>query len=270
MAEFRNQDLSGSTFQHVRLSGSTIEDCDLSALTIRNAWMAHATFRGVTFSDVRMRGAGLRNVEIDGEIEGRLVINGVDVVPLIDAELNRLDPDRALLRPDDPDGFRTAWAMLERRWDGLIDRARAVPPEQLHVSVGGEWSFIETLRHLAFATECWLLRAIQGDPCPWRPLSLPWDDAPPIEGVPHDREARPDLNTALAARLDRAGRVRDYLSGITDEELARMTAPVTESGFPEPESFLVRDCLLTIFREEWEHRRFAERDLDELTATDLT
>lgn len=268
MAEFHEQDLSGSTFRHVRLTGSTIEDADLSEMTIRNAWMADAHFRGVMFPNVRMHGVGFRDVEIDGEIEGRLVINGVDVAPLIETELDRLDPDRALLRAEDADGFRKAWAMLEQRWGALVDRARTLPPEQLHASVGGEWSFIQTLRHLAFATECWLLRAIQGDPRPWQPLSLPWDEAPPTEGVPHDREAQPDLDTALALRLDRAGRVRDYLAGLTDEELAAMTVPVAAPGWPEPESFPVRECLRTILREEWEHRRFAERDLDTLAAGD--
>lgn len=266
MAEFRDQDLSGSTFHHVRLKGATIEDADLSGIAIRHAWMPDADVRGVMLPGLRMRGVGLRDVEIDGEIEGRLVVNGVDVAPLLEAELTRLDPDRALLRPSDADGFREAWAMLERRWAALVERARTFPPDQLHASVEGEWSFIQTLRHLAFATECWLLRAILGDPRPWQPLSLPWDEAPPTEGVPHDRDARPDLDTALALRLERAGRVRDYLAALTDEELAGMTTPVTEPGWPEPESFPVRECLLTILREEWEHRRFAERDLDALEA----
>lgn len=268
MADFRDEDLSGSTFHHVRLKGSTIEDADLSEMTIRNAWMADADFRGVMFPGVRMRGVSFRDVEIDGEIEGRLVVNGVDVAPLIDAELNRLDPDRALLRPDDADGFRAAWAMLERRWAALVDRARTLAPAQLHVSVRGEWSFVQTLRHLAFATECWLLRAIEGDPRPWHPLSLPWDEAPPTEGVSHDRDVQPDLDTALALRLDRAGKVRDYLAELTDDQLTAMTEPVLEPGWPEPESFPVRECLLTILREEWEHRRFAERDLDALATGD--
>jgi hypothetical protein len=209
---------------------------------------------------------GFRDVEIDGEIEGRMIINGVDVAPLIEAELNRRDPDRVLIRPADADGFRAAWAMLEDRWASLVARARRYPPELLHESVNGEWSFIQTLRHLSFATECWLLRAIQGDPRPWQPLSLPWDEAPPVEGVPHDREVQPDLETVLSLRLDRAGRVRDFLATITDDQLAQMTVPVTEPGWPEPESFPIRECLLTILREEWEHRRFAERDLDQLTA----
>jgi uncharacterized protein YjbI with pentapeptide repeats len=34
--------------------------------------------------------------------------------------------------------------------------------------------------------------------------------------------------------------------------------------YPEPESFPVRRCLGAILNEEWEHRLFAERDLDVL------
>jgi hypothetical protein len=37
-----------------------------------------------------------------------------------------------------------------------VDRARRLRPELLHESVGGEWSFIETLRHLVFATDSWI------------------------------------------------------------------------------------------------------------------
>ena len=56
--------------------------------------------------------------------------------------------------------------------------------------------------------------------------------------------------------------VRRLLADLTDEELTRMTEPVREPGYPEPESFLVRDCLETVLSEEWEHRLYAERDFD--------
>jgi hypothetical protein len=45
-----------------------------------------------------------------------------------------------------------------------------------------------------------------------------------------------------------------------------MTEPVTEPGYPESKSFPVRRCLGAIVNEEWEHRLFAERDLDVLTS----
>ena len=56
--------------------------------------------------------------------------------------------------------------MVERLWDGTVARARRLDPDLLHESVDGEWSFIETLRHLVFATDSWIRRAILGDPAP--------------------------------------------------------------------------------------------------------
>ncbi len=55
-----------------------------------------------------------------------------------------------------------------------------------------------------------------------------------------------------------------YLTNATDDKLAGMTEPVTEPGYPEPESFPVRRCLGAVVNEEWEHRLYAERDLDVL------
>lgn len=263
MAEYHEQDLSGSTFRQVRLQGSTFDDIDFSEVTFRNAWMADATFRAVMFPRVRMSGVEFDDVNISGEI-GKLVINGVDVGPLVEDELDRRDPDRVKMRPTTAAGFREGWETIERLWVATLERALSFRIDGLHESVDGEWSFIETLRHLAFATESWLLRVILGDPTPWDPLSLPWDEAPPTDGVPHDRDARPDLETALALRRDRASRVRDYLHVLTDDQLAASTKPVDGPGWPEPRSYPVRECLLTILNEEWQHRLYAERDLDAL------
>ena len=82
------------------------------------------------------------------------------------------------MRPTDPDGFREAWHILDRLWEGTLDRARRFTPDQLHECVDGEWSFIETLRHLVFATDCWVRRAILGDPSPWDALGLPLAELP--------------------------------------------------------------------------------------------
>lgn len=195
MAEFRRADMSGSRFEQVDLSNATFRMVDL----------ANAEFRGVN-----MRGAVLRGVEmVDVDIYGEIVnvtINGVDVRPLIDAELNRRYPDRAKMSPDDPDGFREAWAILERLWRGTVHRARRLSPELLHESVDGEWSFIETLRHLSFATDAWVRRAVLGDPSPWDPPDLPWDEMPDMPGIPRDREVRAGIAQLSRARVfaDRA------------------------------------------------------------------
>ncbi len=231
--------------------------------------MTGASFRGVDLSGVVMRGVELNRVDITGEI-GDLTINGVAVGPLIDAELNRRYPDRAKMRPADPAGFREAWDILEALWIGTVARARSMRPELLHESVDGEWSFIETLRHLVFATDAWIRRAILGDPSPWHPLDLPWDEMPDTPGVPRDREVRPALDVVLELRRDRMATVRQVIGGLTGESLDGHTDPVEAAGWPQPRSYPVRECLLVILNEEWEHRRYAERDLDVLQSRDTS
>lgn len=174
--------------------------------------------------------------------------------------------DQAKMRPADADGFREAWDTIERLWQQTVARARGMASELLYERVDGEWSFIETLRHLVFATDAWVKRAILGDPSPWDPLDLPHDEMPDEPSVPRDREARPSLDQVLALRADRMATVRQVLAGLTDAELAGRTAPVTEPGYPEPESFPVRRCLQAILSEEWHHRLYAERDFDLLQA----
>jgi uncharacterized protein YjbI with pentapeptide repeats len=159
MAEFAGDSLSGSHFERVDLTGAEFRTVDIT----------HARLRGVDLTGVVMRGVELVDARIDGEIHN-LLVNGVDVAPLVNAELDRQYPDRAKMRPTDPAGFREAWDIMERLWDGTVARARSLVPELLRESVDGEWSFIETLRHLVFATDAWVRRAILGDPVgPARP-----------------------------------------------------------------------------------------------------
>jgi hypothetical protein len=80
-------------------------------------------------------------------------------------------------------------------------------------------------------------RAILGQPSPWDPLDLPHDEMPDEPSIPRDRDARPSLDEVLPLRADRTATVRKVLAGLTDEQLAAMTRPVTEPGYPEPESF---------------------------------
>jgi hypothetical protein len=250
MAEFVSEDLRGSRFERVDLSGASFHDVDLSG----------SRFRGIALHRAVISGSELSDVEITGEILN-VTINGVDVAPLVEAELDRRDPDRVRMRPTDPAGFRAAWDLLESLWAGTVARARELQPDRLHESVDGEWSFIETLRHLVFATDSWVGRAILGDPAPWHPLGLPWDEMPDTPGVPRDRLVRPSLDEVLELRRDRWARVRAVLDGLTDESLDRETEPVDAPGWPPPRSFPVRECLLIVLNEEYHHRLFAERDL---------
>jgi hypothetical protein len=200
-------------------------------------------------------------VEIDGYLED-VRIDGVDIGPLIEAELDRRDPDRVLVRPTDADGFRRAWDIVVGRWDTAVEQARELPEDLLHQRVDGEWSFVETLRHLVFATDAWVLRAVLGHPAPYHRLGLAHTElAAGTPAVPHAPDARPSLQEILAVRRDRMSTVAGVLMELTDERLEEMTQPVLEPGYPASESFRVRRCLGSVVNEEWLHREFAERDL---------
>ncbi len=170
---------------------------DFGAATFDDCLMEGARFKNVDLRGVVIRGAWLSG-EITGEVE-HLTVNGVDVTDFVEAELDRREPDRTKMHPTDPAGFREAWDILERRWAQTFERAARLTPEQLHERVDGEWSFIETQRHLVFATDAWIRRALLGDPSPWSPLDLPHDDMADIPVGAARRDG-----TALARRGARA------------------------------------------------------------------
>ena len=94
MTRFHEQDLTGAHFERVSLRDAHMEAVDLTG----------AQIRGAVFNGSRMRGVELVDVEISGELQN-VVVNGVDIAPLVEAELNRRMPERAKMRPDDSDGF---------------------------------------------------------------------------------------------------------------------------------------------------------------------
>ena len=164
MADFTGDDLHSSRFERVDLTGAEFRAVDLS----------HARFRGVDLkwgSDARRR-------------PGRCPDRRRDPEPS-DQRCRRRAPRRrgarpasprpGRMRPTDPDGFREAWGIVERLWDGTVGRARGLDPRLLHESGGRRWSFVETLRHWCSPRTAWVRQGILGDPSPWDPLDLPWD-----------------------------------------------------------------------------------------------
>lgn len=239
------------------LQGAEFVDADLRG----------ARFVGADLSGAVMRGVEVRDADIDAPWlsngESFLRINSVDVIPLVEAELNRRFPGRADRRAGDPDGLRTAWAALERTWAAALERVAAMPAGTVDVSVDGEWSFAQTLRHLILATDVWLGRAILEIEQPFHPIG---QAGPGAEDDGLDMSIFTTLTPPYAEVLEvRAGRVamvRDYLATVTPDEL---TASRRNPWAPEFRETTL-SCLHVILDEEWEHHRFAVRDLDAIEA----
>ena len=60
---------------------------------------------------------------------------------------------------------------------------------------------------------------------------------------------------------DRMAVVGAQIGALTDERLEEMTEPNPAPGYPPADSYTVRRCLAACVIEEWEHRRFIDRDL---------
>lgn len=239
---------------------------------VEKAEFIDANLRGARFvrtdlSGVVMRAVEMQEADIDApwlfDGDSFLRINGVDVIPLVEAELNRRFPGRADRRATDPDGLRAAWAGLELTWAATLSRVAAMPAGTTDVSVDGEWSFTQTLRHLVMATDTWLRRAIQEVERPFHPIGQP--------NVEYETDGNdmsvfsvdaPPFVEVLQIRANRVAMVRDFIASVTAEELAATRRNPWASEHPET----VLSCLHTILQEEWEHHRYAVRDLNAIDA----
>lgn len=238
---------------------------DLQGAELVDVNLRGARFVGADLSGAVMRGVDLQGADIDApwlsEDGASLRVNGVEIAPLVDAELDRRFPGRAERRAESPEGLRAAWSAVERTWAATLARVATMPPATVDASVDGEWSFAQTLRHLVMATDTWLGRAVLRLEAPYYPLGQPNADYA-TDGYDTSvfTTRVPSYDEVLDVRADRVAMVRDFLAAATSELLDEPRA-----GAWDPDHRMsVRECLHVILNEEWEHHRFAVRDLDAL------
>ena len=230
------------------------------------ATFVRASFKGATlrFSDVS--GVTMRGVDVDGlDIDshdlffGSLVVNGVDVVPLVDAELNRQFPGRELQKAQTPDGLREAWLAVESAWRTTL---ADTPPELVDAYVEDEWSLAQTLRHLVLATDAWLGKAILRGRQPFHEIGLPFTGADQMGfETAVLREDPPAFEEVLGVRAERQRQVTDFLAAATPELLGEEREDPWGGDDWRPS---VGDCVRVVLEEEWAHLRYVRRDLARL------
>jgi hypothetical protein len=229
-------DLAGSEFWGADLSGATFRDVNLTGARISHAWLV--------------------DVDIDALVD-KVVINGVDITDFVN-ERDPWYPLRAMLRPADSASMLATWDALEAEWSATIADARDRTDEQVNESVGGEWSFVQTIQHLVFAMDKWFTAPVLG--AGFDPIGLPNKGSRDFGFPGLDLEAAPTLDDALEVRADRARRFRAFIGTLSVDELDR-PVDVLENG-QNP----LRECIFTVFEEEFWHLRYARRDLAALGA----
>lgn len=236
MPEEFEGDLTESVFWGADLTGTLFRDVNLTGVRITHAWMI--------------------DVEIDALVE-RVVINGVDVTDYVN-ERDPWFPLRSMLRADTPEGMTETWTALQAEWSRTTALAESLPDAKAHESVDGEWSFVQTVRHLVMAMDKWFTAPILGED--FHPIGLPNTGSVDFPWPGIDPESAPTLAEALAVRSQRSAQLGEYLASLDPLELDR-SVEVLENG-----PHAIRDCILTVFEEEFWHNRYARRDLERLGA----
>ena len=240
MVEYTDEDLRSSRFVRVDLSDSRLHGVMLQNVKITDAWV--------------------NNVEISCGL-GSLIVNEVDVSQYVRAERDRRYPELRMLRSTGADGLRDAWRLIEENAKATLDRARSLPEAKLHESVDGEWSYVDTLRHLVFATDRWITGPVLNEKEPLHRLGMPNDDLEEWRGSALDVEATPTLTEVLDARRQRMDSVAALLERSNDDDIRQTVAS------PNGGTTSVIGCVQVVLGEEWAHNRYANRDLDVLAAS---
>ena len=243
----RTNAFRGATFEQVDLQGATFRESDLRGVRIV----------GSIVDDLRIDG-------FDGEA-GRVVVDGVEVTAFVRDELDRRFPERVQVRSaTSADDLRAAWATVEARWASTVAEA-STDEDACQRRVEGEWSLVETLRHLVFAIDTWVGRMLLRRPAPdaYDPLGLPPTDLPDEDAARLGLTAADQpasLAEAVAAHDRRRALVREALDGLTDAMLDE-TRTATFDSLSGEVTETVRQCVQVVLREHVEHRRFVLRDL---------
>lgn len=231
-------DFEGATFVRTSFKGATFRSCDVSGVT--------------------MRSVDVGGLDIDSHdlFFGTLIVNGVDVVPFVEAELNRQFPGRELQKARTPDGLREGWLAVQAAW--AVTMANT-PRELVHAHVEHEWSLAQTLRHLVLATDAWLRGGIMRIDQPFHEIGQIFTGAAEMGfDMSIFRTDEPTIEEILDVRAGRQQMVTEFLASATPELLAEERDNPWGGDDWHP---TVGDCVRVILEEEWAHLRYTRRDL---------
>ncbi len=193
--------------------------------------LTDAEFRECDLTRARMIGVVMQDAVIDGLVNN-LVVNGVEVTTYVEAELDRRHPVRLLIRSTEPADLQEGHRQLQAGWATTVERLHEMPEGSEHQRVGGEWSAVETLRHLVFVHDSWFRRCCLGSTQPFTAIGLGPDFVPNREGQGLERAAGPGLDEVLAVRDEQSAELERWLATVTADELSAAAPVPAGPGWP--------------------------------------
>src|SRR3954468_3929381 len=170
-------------------------DEDMEGAEFRECNLNNTCLIGVIMQDAVIDGPGA-NVHVSGALVTNRVVNGVEVMEYVEAELDRRHPVRRLIRSDDLADLRRGWGQLRTDWAATVARMRESPGIE-DGSVNDEWTAVQTLRHLVFVHDSWFRRCCLGSTDLFTPMGLGIESVPSREEQGLDPSADPTLDEVL-------------------------------------------------------------------------
>lgn len=223
-----------------------------------------AEFRECDLTRARLIGVVMQEAVIDGLVSN-LVVNGVEVSSYVEAELDRRYPVRMLIRSADVVDLRQAHRQLQADWETTVEELGQLPGGSEHQQVEGEWSAVQTLRHLVFVHDSWFRRCCLGSSRPFTAIGLASPGVPYQAEQGLDQTCDPTLQDVLAVRHEQALELGSRLASVAPSELSGPAPVPSEPGWPPyARGKSVLQCLHVVLNEEREHHGFCVRDLERL------
>ncbi|MCL4504848.1 MAG: DinB family protein [Chloroflexi bacterium] len=246
-------------FVHADMGGAEFRDVNLGGAVFDNVNLAGASFNNINFAGAKIRDANLQNMAIEDANLTGFTVMGVNIEPLIEAELDRREPERARVRIDifNPTEVKALISWLDAVRAAFRAVLRASSPSQLRRRPAeNEWNALEVVRHMLFAEDVYINRFILNNA---RPLNkagmLPEHLRSRSEYQDVGSEAVDDLETILAAWDAVHADTLAYVAQLDAVKLRRQTTDM-EGRHGTPGA-----VLQLLARHDIRHIRQAERAL---------
>lgn len=184
---FEHKEMQGSVFKEVNLNNSRFDLDNLTGAAFNmvnmpdsifsNTGLNNSVFKCSNLENSVITDTFLKNMKISFCLYDGLTIDGIEVLPLVEAEKDRLDPERIRLRiknPFDPDEVKKVMHHLDEMRDGFYSFLRSTPHERLVKKPKGidRWSALEHVRHLVFAEDLYLNHRLLNNYIPYNPIGM--------------------------------------------------------------------------------------------------
>ena len=211
--------------------------------------------RDVDLTRARIIDAMLVDAEVSGLISG-LRVNGVEVAPLIEAELDRRHPERGV-RGDRSTGVRDGWAVVEEMWRPTMSWPGPSPRRSANGAsrASGRSRRLAALdlRHRRLVRQGRARRTAAVSP------AGAGADLPRRRRSIGTRRGRHSVVRRRARRSSATlGSRRRFVATVTADELERPRQGDDDAGYPPPTEHSVVGCIHVVMDEEWNHHQYAD------------